>query len=97
MTENARDFDRIVRDWGAFGERHHGVIFTSPRRYHRGRRPIRQTSRALAFLLNDPPASTRDWVRQARLTGLSGHGLAVTVGPCRFLVSEHIRTSTGAS
>lgn len=36
VTENARDFDRIVRTWAARGEHHAGVVFTSPRRYHRG-------------------------------------------------------------
>lgn len=36
VTENARDFDLIVRDWSSRGEHHAGVVFTSPRRYHRG-------------------------------------------------------------
>lgn len=36
VTENAKDFDRIVRVWASTGERHAGVIFTSPRRFHRG-------------------------------------------------------------
>jgi hypothetical protein len=36
VTENAKDFDRIVRSWVATGEHHAGVIFTSPRRFHRG-------------------------------------------------------------
>ncbi|MGP8005527.1 MAG: DUF5615 family PIN-like protein, partial [Acidimicrobiales bacterium] len=36
VTENARDFDRIVRSWADTGEHHDGVVFTSPRRYHRG-------------------------------------------------------------
>ncbi len=36
VTENAKDFDRIVRIWTSTGERHAGVIFTSPRRFHRG-------------------------------------------------------------
>jgi hypothetical protein len=33
VTENAKDFDRIVRSWVATGEHHAGVIFTSPRRF----------------------------------------------------------------
>jgi len=36
VTENARDFDRIVRSWAATGEHHAGVVCTSPRRFHRG-------------------------------------------------------------
>ncbi|MFP5325948.1 MAG: hypothetical protein ACLGHT_00525 [Acidimicrobiia bacterium] len=36
MTENARDYERIVSDWSALGEHHRGGIFTSPRAYHRG-------------------------------------------------------------
>ncbi len=38
VTENARDFDRIVRAWAGTAECHAGVVFTSPRRYHRGSR-----------------------------------------------------------
>jgi len=37
VTENARDFDRIARAWGAAGESHRGIVLTSPRRFHRGR------------------------------------------------------------
>jgi hypothetical protein len=63
VTENARDFDRIVRDWSALGEHHDGVIFTSPRRFHRGSKAYpANLVRALAALLDDPPAGTRDWV-----------------------------------
>ena len=36
VTENAKDFDRMVRSWVATGEHHAGVVFTSPRRFHRG-------------------------------------------------------------
>ncbi len=38
VTENVKDFDRIVRAWAVAGRHHAGVIFTSPRRYHRGSR-----------------------------------------------------------
>jgi hypothetical protein len=63
VTENVRDFDRIVRAWSAAGEHHEGVIFTSPRRYHRGAKAYpANLVRALAALLDDPPESTRDWV-----------------------------------
>lgn len=63
VTENVRDFDRIVRVWSATGEHHEGVIFTSPRRFHRGAKAYpANLVRALAALLGDPPESTRDWV-----------------------------------
>jgi hypothetical protein len=63
VTENARDFDRIVRDWSARGEHHHGVVFTSPRRYHRGAKAYpANLVRALAVLLDDAPESTSGWV-----------------------------------
>jgi hypothetical protein len=63
VTENARDFDRIIRAWNALGEQHGGVIFTSPRRFHRGGKAYPENLvRALASLLDDPPRSTRDWV-----------------------------------
>jgi hypothetical protein len=63
VTENARDFDRIVRDWSARGEHHSGVVFTSPRRYHRGAKAYpANLVRALSALLDAAPASTRNWV-----------------------------------
>lgn len=63
VTENVRDFDRIVRAWVAVDEHHEGVIFTSPRRYHRGAKSYpANLVRALAAILEDPPKSTRDWV-----------------------------------
>jgi hypothetical protein len=63
VTENARDFDRIVRDWAATGEHHAGVVFTSPRRYHRGSSvyPANLVA-ALGALLADPPQEGEDWV-----------------------------------
>jgi hypothetical protein len=63
VTENAKDFDRIVRNMAAAGEHHTGVVFTSPRRYHRGSAayPANFVS-ALAALLAHPPADQTDWV-----------------------------------
>lgn len=63
VTENARDFDRIVRGWVATGEHHAGVVFTSPRRYHRGSNsyPANLIS-ALATLRDEPPSGDLDWV-----------------------------------
>lgn len=63
VTENARDFDRIVRSWAALGEHHSGVVFTSPRRYHRGKRsyPANLVG-ALRHLLAEPPRALEDWV-----------------------------------
>ena len=63
VTENVRDFDRIVRTWSALDEHHEGVIFTSPRRFHRGVKSYpANLIRALAALLAGPPQSTRDWL-----------------------------------
>lgn len=63
VTENARDFDRIVRSWAPAGEHHAGVVFTSPRRYHRGSSGYPQNfAIALHKLLADPPEADADWV-----------------------------------
>jgi hypothetical protein len=63
VTENARDFDPIVRAWAAAGEHHAGVVLTSPRRYHRGSRSYpRNLVAALRRLLADPDLPTRDWI-----------------------------------
>jgi hypothetical protein len=63
VTENARDFDRIVRAWAAAGEHHAGIVFTSPRRYHRGHAAYpANLVRALARLLAEPPSDQVDWV-----------------------------------
>ena len=64
VTENARDFDRIVRAWAARGDHHTGVVFTSPRRYHRGSAayPANLIAALRAFLA-DPPREKTDWVR----------------------------------
>ena len=63
VTENARDFDRIVRDWSARGEHHAGVVFTSPRRFHRGSRAYPDNLvAALESLLAAPSDSTSDRV-----------------------------------
>jgi len=61
VTENAKDFDRIVRSWSVTGEHHAGVIFTSPRRYHRAVRayPANLVA-ALATLLAAPPSEQAD-------------------------------------
>jgi hypothetical protein len=63
VTENARDFDRIVRSWAAAGEHHAGVVFTSPRRFHRGsRRYPANLVGALRGSLANPPEMAGDWV-----------------------------------
>jgi hypothetical protein len=63
VTENAKDFDRIVRNMAAAGEHHTGVVFTSPRRYHRGSAAYpANLALALAALLAHPPADQSDWV-----------------------------------
>ena len=63
VTENVRDFDRIARAWAAAGEHHAGLVFTSPRRYHRGSKSYPENLvQALDPLLGAPPRSSRDWV-----------------------------------
>ena len=63
VTENVRDFDPIIHRWAATGEHHSGVIFTSPRRYHRGsaRYPANLVA-ALRCVINSAPAAEQDWV-----------------------------------
>lgn len=64
VTENARDFDRIVRAWAAAGEHHAGVIFTSPRRFHRGSSAYpANLITALDAVLREPPQHAQDWIR----------------------------------
>jgi hypothetical protein len=65
VTENARDFDRIVRAWAGRGDHHAGVVFTSPRRYHRGSAayPGNLITALRNLLLAEPPAEQTDWVR----------------------------------
>ncbi len=60
VTENAKDFDRIVRAWSATGEHHGGVIFTSPLRYRRASRayPANLVAGLLAFLAETPADQT---------------------------------------
>jgi len=63
VTENAKDFDRIVRSWVATGEHHAGVIFTSPRRFHRGSSSYPENL-VVSFtqFLAAPTVSGQDWV-----------------------------------
>jgi uncharacterized protein YbjT (DUF2867 family) len=61
VTENAKDFDPIVRTWAAAGEHHAGVVFTSPRRLHRGSTSYPDSLvKALGDLLADAPADMTD-------------------------------------
>jgi hypothetical protein len=63
VTENVKDFDRIVRAWVATGEHHAGVIFTSPRRFHRGSVNYPENLiLSLTRILTTPPVAGQDWV-----------------------------------
>lgn len=63
VTENARDFDQIARTWPAAGEHHAGIVFTSPRRFHRGSVAYPENLiGALQDLLADAPEDSTDWV-----------------------------------
>lgn len=55
MTENVADFMPLVREAAAQGERHFGVVFTSPRSLPRGPRTIGvYVDRLDSFLRNCP-------------------------------------------
>ena len=60
VTENAKDFDRIVRAWSSTGEHHAGVIFTSPLRYRRASRayPANLVAGLLGFFAETPADQT---------------------------------------
>ena len=63
VTENAKDFDRIVRAWSTTGEHHAGVIFTSPLRYRRASRAYPgNLITALRSLLSETPADRTDLI-----------------------------------
>jgi hypothetical protein len=53
MTENVADFMPLVREAAAQGERHFGVVFTSPRSLPRGPRTIGVYVERLDALLRD--------------------------------------------
>lgn len=61
LTENAKDFDRIARSRSGRSEHHAGVVFTSPRRYHRGSAAYpANLIEALRGLLVEPPTEQTD-------------------------------------
>lgn len=63
VTENVGDFDRIVRAWAATGDHHAGVVFSSPRRFHRGSAAYpTNLIRSLEAILGDPPRQEHDWI-----------------------------------
>jgi hypothetical protein len=63
VTEDVEDFGRILRTWATSGERHAGVVFTSPRRFHRGSAAYPQSLVvALAQFLDTTPELDNDWV-----------------------------------
>jgi Domain of unknown function (DUF5615) len=63
VTENVKDFDRIIRAWSTTNEHHAGVVFTSPRRFHRGRLSYPEDLVvALVNLLAAQFEAEEDWV-----------------------------------
>ncbi len=48
VTEDVGDLSRIVQMWAATGEHHAGIVFTSPRRFHRGGTTYPEDSRGRA-------------------------------------------------
>jgi uncharacterized protein with PIN domain len=63
VSEDAKDLDRIVRQWAATGEHHAGMVLTSTRRFHRGSAAYPENLIAsLTRLLESPPETEHDWV-----------------------------------
>ena len=63
VSEDAKDLDRIVRQWAATGEHHAGLVLTSTRRFHRGSAAYPENLVAsLTRLLESPPEGEHDWV-----------------------------------
>jgi len=63
VSEDAKDLDRIVRQWAATGEHHAGVLLTSSRRFHRGSAAYPENLIAsLTRFLESPPEAEYDWV-----------------------------------
>ena len=55
LTENVADFVELHRQSVVGGERHTGLVFTSPRQFPRSRRAIGRLVRALGTLLSASP------------------------------------------
>lgn len=68
VTENVRDFRPIAREWEAEGRLHHGVVFTTDRRFPRARpRTVGRLVMALADLVErsadlDDPSNLEIWL-----------------------------------
>jgi len=56
MTENVADFMPLIREAGAAGDRHFGIVFTSPRALPRGLGTIGRSIELLDGFLRDRPA-----------------------------------------
>jgi Domain of unknown function (DUF5615) len=63
VSENVKNFARVVRTWVASGEHRAGVIFASPRRFHRGGSAYPENLVVgLSAVLDSPPEDQEDWV-----------------------------------
>jgi hypothetical protein len=63
VTEDVADFGRLIQLWASTGEQHAGVVFTSPRRFHRGSTAYPENLIvSLDRLLQQPPELEHDWV-----------------------------------
>ena len=72
VTENVPDFRRLAREWEAAGRLHHGVIYTTNRKYPRHRpHTTGRLVRALSRLLDRspvepaPPSNLEIWLQRA--------------------------------
>jgi hypothetical protein len=68
LTENVADFIPLLREAGATGELHFGVVFTSPQSMPRGRRTIGLYVETLDVYLRERPAEDvlagrADWLQ----------------------------------
>lgn len=63
VTEDVADFGRITQLWASTGEHHGGIVFTSPRRFHRGSGTYPENLVAsLSRFLETPSEPEDDWL-----------------------------------
>jgi hypothetical protein len=63
LVTEVKDFARIVHAWSASGEHHAGILFTSPRRFHRGSLAYPENLVvAIERFLGEPAPAGEGWV-----------------------------------
>jgi hypothetical protein len=62
VTEKVADFGRLIQLWASTGGQHSGIVFTSPRRFHRGGSAYPENLiTSLNRLLEQPPDLEHAW------------------------------------